>query len=309
MKTLVPKIKQVVPNVKMIHYLSDSPTSQYRNANIFNIISLHEKIFGIPATWQYFESGHGKGPCDGVGGAIKRGADQAVKKGNLIQTARDFYKWGVANEDSAVVYLMVSKEEVKIANEEMSTFGAKTIKGTMTIHRVMPVGSEVYVRETSCFNECCWRNGEFISPNCDGWMKRCTRSTGNESDTAVGPNCHVGSPNIPKEDGSDQVQGEQDNLDDSPTIHTGFVIALYDGEPYVGKVLSYDDDDEEDNIDFMQDAGKAEDTFRWPTPADVLWINRHNIVAAIEEPMPTTSKYTRLYKLSPNDLEAFKLNK
>ena len=99
------------------------------------------------------------------------------------------------------------------------------------------------------------------------------------------------------------------NLDDSPTIHTGFVIALYDGEPYVGKVLSYDDDDEEYNIDFMQDAGKAEDTFRWPTPADVLWINRHNIVAAIEEPMPTTSKYTRLYKLSPNDLEAFKLNK
>ena len=140
-------------------------------------------------------------------------------------------------------------------------------------------------------------------------MKRCTRSTGNESDTAVGPNCPVGSPNTPKEDGSDQVQGEQDNLDDSPTIHTGFVIALYDGEPYVGKVLSYDDDDEEYNIDFMQDAGKAEDTFRWPTPADVLWINRHNIVAAIEEPMPTTSKYTRLYKLSPNDLEAFKLNK
>ncbi|XP_072023524.1 uncharacterized protein [Amphiura filiformis] len=117
MKELVPKIKEVVPNVRMIHYLSDSPTSQYRNANMFNITNRHEELFGVPASWQYFESGHGKGPCDGVGGAVKRAADLAVRKGHLIQTASDFYRWGVANEDSTVEYLMVTKEEVRIANE------------------------------------------------------------------------------------------------------------------------------------------------------------------------------------------------
>ena len=30
--------------------------------------------------WHYFEKGHGKGPCDGIGGAVKRGAAQAAKQ-------------------------------------------------------------------------------------------------------------------------------------------------------------------------------------------------------------------------------------
>jgi hypothetical protein len=45
----------------------------------------------------HFESGHGKSPCDGVGGTTKRNADNAVKQGKvLIQDAADFYaptKW------------------------------------------------------------------------------------------------------------------------------------------------------------------------------------------------------------------------
>ena len=28
----------------------------------------------------YMESGHGKGPCDPIGGTVKRKADQAIKK-------------------------------------------------------------------------------------------------------------------------------------------------------------------------------------------------------------------------------------
>ena len=60
-KELVPKIKELVPSLETIHYLSDSPTSQYRNANMFNITSLHKQLFDVSATWQYFESGHGWG--------------------------------------------------------------------------------------------------------------------------------------------------------------------------------------------------------------------------------------------------------
>ena len=170
-KELVPKIKELVPSLETIHYLSDSPTSQYRNANMFNITSLHKQLFDVSATWQYFESGHGKGPCDGVGGAIKRNADLAVKKGKLIRTAREFYNWGVEQYEqsqSLIECLICTKEDVKSANDEMMTLGAKTIKGTMKIHSVMPMESAVYIRETSCFNSVVGRMVSFNPHAMDG---------------------------------------------------------------------------------------------------------------------------------------------
>ena len=74
LKVIVGWIKQNLAHIQQIHYMSYSPTSQYRNGTIFNLVSLHKAMFGIPASWQYFESGHGKGPCDGVGGSDKTGS-------------------------------------------------------------------------------------------------------------------------------------------------------------------------------------------------------------------------------------------
>ena len=36
-------------------------------------------IFGVEASWSWVEKGHGKGPCDGVGGAVKKLADNHIK--------------------------------------------------------------------------------------------------------------------------------------------------------------------------------------------------------------------------------------
>ena len=82
MKRLVSEMKTVTPDLKHIHYYTDSPTSQYRNKSIFYIVSGHKSLFGVSASWNYFEAGDGKGPCDGVGGSVKRMADdrdEAVK--------------------------------------------------------------------------------------------------------------------------------------------------------------------------------------------------------------------------------------
>ena len=72
LKQIVTLAKQTVPELKYMHYLSDSPSSQYRNKHLMYIIAQHDNMFGIPCTWPYFESGHGKGPCDGIGGSSKR---------------------------------------------------------------------------------------------------------------------------------------------------------------------------------------------------------------------------------------------
>ena len=76
-----------------------------------------KKLFGMSATWNYFEAGHGKGPCDGVGGTSKRMADQATKHNIRIQSTGDFYAWASSME-SLVEYKFVGKEYCeKIADE------------------------------------------------------------------------------------------------------------------------------------------------------------------------------------------------
>jgi len=95
----------------MIHYWADSPISQYRNKTIFKIISCHEEYFGCKASWCYMESGHGKGPCDPIGGTAKRKADQAVKNGKfVIQDASDFYEWA-KNDSTTITYSYISVED------------------------------------------------------------------------------------------------------------------------------------------------------------------------------------------------------
>lgn len=61
-----------------------SPTSQYRNKTILQFIANREAEFEISGRRSYLESGHGKGPCDGLGACVKRAADNAVKQGKTI---------------------------------------------------------------------------------------------------------------------------------------------------------------------------------------------------------------------------------
>ena len=56
-KKVMPKIKHLVPDVSTVHYLTDSPTSQYWNKHIIHLTAQHENLFSVEATWQYFEVG------------------------------------------------------------------------------------------------------------------------------------------------------------------------------------------------------------------------------------------------------------
>ena len=56
-------VKANFPFIKVIHFWSDSPSSQYRNIKMFSIMCRFVERYGIRCTWSYFEAGHGKGPC------------------------------------------------------------------------------------------------------------------------------------------------------------------------------------------------------------------------------------------------------
>ena len=62
---------EFLPNLQVIHFITDSPSSQYRNRKAVELIRRFPEIFGdVRATWTWLENG--KGPYDGMGGAIKK---------------------------------------------------------------------------------------------------------------------------------------------------------------------------------------------------------------------------------------------
>ncbi|KAL3854818.1 hypothetical protein ACJMK2_014063 [Sinanodonta woodiana] len=101
MKHVVKEVKAVLQNVEMVHYMTDLPTSQYKNKLIFSILF-----------WLYFEAGHGKGPCDGV----------------VATSADDFLQWGKTQENSALKYIFVPKSHCTEAHEELSNLVGKQMK-------------------------------------------------------------------------------------------------------------------------------------------------------------------------------------
>jgi len=60
-----------------ILYFSDEAASQYKNCKNFLNLCHHKVDFGVDAEWHFFATSHGKGPCDGLGGTVKRLAARA----------------------------------------------------------------------------------------------------------------------------------------------------------------------------------------------------------------------------------------
>ena len=152
-KKIIEDVKALIPEVECIHYWTDSPTSQYWNRSIFHLLANHEAFFGVKAQWNFFEAGHGKGPCDGLGGSTKRHADQAMKNGKvIIQDATDFYAWTQSTHCTMtnVQFRFIPREACEQTTAEINTWGAKAVRGTMKIHAVKGLGdNRVLVRDIS----------------------------------------------------------------------------------------------------------------------------------------------------------------
>jgi len=80
-------------------YFTDGAVSQYKNKSNFLNLAYHLDDFGIDAEWHFFATSHGKSPCDGVGGTVKRLAARASlqrPRDNHIMTPRALYDWATA---------------------------------------------------------------------------------------------------------------------------------------------------------------------------------------------------------------------
>lgn len=290
LKRLIPEVRESLNSeLKKVYYWTDGPSSQYRNKTAFYIVSNHEDMLGTAAEWNYFETGHGKGACDGVGGTAKRMADLSIKQGKVtVQDGSDFYKWGCQYHKSAR-YMLVTQDECANARKEIEDINVRLIavKGTMQVHHVSPVAKgRVRTMVTSCYCESCL-DGRIHTKFEESTVMKEQPNDNNVVEVNEGrQHTEVGgvdTDEFPHED-AENTQGQPRN---DPFVSKEWVAAIYENDWHIGQIEETDLEDGDCLVTFMRrDMSRSTSNiaFKWPFPADRVWVSFDNIIQRIAEP-------------------------
>lgn len=127
--------KGCLDNIDTLHFMSDGPTAQYKNKNMFYLTTqyLVQKFPRFQKlTYNYSESGHGKNAADGIGASIKRTADDLIKYGTDIPDYKTFLE-NVKEKNQNIIISSVTKEEIVQINKKLPEL--KAITGTRKIYQ------------------------------------------------------------------------------------------------------------------------------------------------------------------------------
>ena len=92
----IPTICTRNPRINRIKYFSEEGASQYKNFKSVINLMYHEHDFNLKAENHFFATSHGKSPCDGIGGTIKREAANSSLRTvitNQILTPEQLFLW------------------------------------------------------------------------------------------------------------------------------------------------------------------------------------------------------------------------
>lgn len=112
-------LTEIPEDVKEVRIWSDGPASQFKNRFIANSLPIMEKRHNLKITWNFFATSHGKGPVDGIGGALKRRVRNLVmRREKIVSNARDFSE--AVNKNSKVqIILMNDAEDISKCHEDL----------------------------------------------------------------------------------------------------------------------------------------------------------------------------------------------
>lgn len=117
---IISDMKSRYPNLKTVNFFSDGCAGQFKNRWILSLIVTANHVFGIDLSWDFFQSGHGKGAVDGIGGSAKRAVYQRIMSGNvLVYSAEEFSKCLIDNiKGISSTYIPV--EQIKELEKRLS---------------------------------------------------------------------------------------------------------------------------------------------------------------------------------------------
>ena len=153
-KLLINFLIEKIGEPSKIFYFSDDCAAQYKNRKNFINLCHHEEDFSIPAEWHFFATSHGKGPCDGVGGTVKRLAARASLQrpyDKQILTPHQLFEFAQSEiKGINFYYATVFEYEQESSMLEHRFQLARTIPGTHRLHSFVPLSAQqVEVRDFS----------------------------------------------------------------------------------------------------------------------------------------------------------------
>lgn len=154
---LISFLKKKYETIAKITYFSDGAAPQYKNKSNFSNLAHHFEDFGIQAEWHFFATSHGKSPCDGVGGTLKRLATQASLQkpiSDQITSPQKLYQWAI-RENFKMNFEFCSISEVKRKKRFLTKRFSNTqsIAGTRSHHAFIPIGLEMQIKLYSLSNK------------------------------------------------------------------------------------------------------------------------------------------------------------
>ena len=253
---------------ELIHYFSDGSAAQYKNFKNFMNLCHHYTDYGIRAEWNFFATSHGKSPCDGIGGTVKRLAARASLQrpiDNQILTPLNLYDF-CKESITGISFIYVDSDEVDNIkdNQEKRFSTGNTVAGTRDNHKFVPVNE----------NQVCVSR---ISNDNTSFIANVNESYNNNSTKLISL--------------SDLSPGN-------------FVACIYDAHWWIGHVCEISEEQEDVFIDFMHPHGMAQ-SFYWPSTKDNCWVPEQHVIAVIPNPISSaTGRYYNLPSIVVSDINS-----
>lgn len=136
-----------------IIYITDGASQHFKNR--FNFVNLfyYKEDFNADAELHFHATSHGKGPCDGLGGNLKRLAARAslqLPPSKAIITPMRLYEWAKSSLKQTAIYFC-SKDDIERQRIFLEPRFASTvtISGTKKFHSFIPTTTGLLVKRTS----------------------------------------------------------------------------------------------------------------------------------------------------------------
>ncbi|KAK1905791.1 2-methoxy-6-polyprenyl-14-benzoquinol methylase mitochondrial [Dissostichus eleginoides] len=150
MEPVLKDIKTKYPQVTTVHFWSDGPSKQYKNKKNFFLLSAIPPTLGFKkATWNFFPTSHGKGAPDGIGGTVKRTADNLVLRGNDVTDGHTFFE-KVSNSLKGVQLHYIVEEDME-RYDTLLIDPVRPVPSTRQIHQVIAHENRIHYRQLSYF--------------------------------------------------------------------------------------------------------------------------------------------------------------
>ena len=141
-KQTIEFLRKKLPALAKVEYFTDGSAAQYKNFKSFLNLLHHKNDFGIDACWSFHATSHGKGPCDGIGGSVKRAtANESLRRSSLEQITNVVTMYTFCrNTFNDIHFEIISSEDIEATKptlEKRFRLGS-TLKGTRSFHYFEP---------------------------------------------------------------------------------------------------------------------------------------------------------------------------